>query len=161
MFNGIDTLVIIERISSFISFDSFFSFLSSKKREKERDRQRKRERAQRKEHLYINAHAHISSNQREKSKNYFFVFISILKLESIKSISMISKMNENHRRFSLWDIVCYKPLYIILPNVFILRPLRYLLHYYIKPAKFLVIVLPRSIWQKGKDRIVHKLATVG
>lgn len=45
-----------------------------------------------------------------------------------------------------------EPLYVLIPNLFLIRPIRFLLNYYVKPAKFLVIVLPRNIWRKGNVR---------
>ncbi len=61
---------------------------------------------------------------------------------------MISTVDDN-RKFSLWNILPSEPFYILIPNIFIIRPIRFLFNYYIKPAKFLVIILPRNIWQKG------------
>ena len=55
----------------------------------------------------------------------------------------------DHRRSSLWNMITCEPLYIIIPNLLILRPSRLLFNYYIKPAKFLMIVLPRNIWRQG------------
>ncbi|CAF2379989.1 unnamed protein product [Rotaria sp. Silwood2] len=53
-----------------------------------------------------------------------------------------------NRRLSLWNFISFEPLYVIIPNIFIIRPIRILLNYYIKPAKFLVVILPRNIWNK-------------
>ena len=55
----------------------------------------------------------------------------------------------DHRRSSLWNMITCEPLYIIIPNLLIVRPSRLLFNYYIKPAKFLMIVLPRNIWRQG------------
>ncbi|CAF1674645.1 unnamed protein product, partial [Adineta ricciae] len=60
---------------------------------------------------------------------------------------MTASINDD-RKSVLWNLITSKPFYILLPNLFIVRPARFLLNYYIKPAKFLVIVLPRNIWQK-------------
>ena len=66
------------------------------------------------------------------------------------------KMNSTtgeQKRFSLWNLICSEPLYVIIPNVFFIRPIRHLVNCYLKPAKFLVIILPRNIWQKGNVSI--------
>lgn len=54
----------------------------------------------------------------------------------------------DHKRPSLWNMIACEPLYIIIPNLLIVRPSRLLFNYYIKPAKFLMIVLPRNIWRQ-------------
>lgn len=64
----------------------------------------------------------------------------------------MSTMNDN-KKLSLWNIFPSEPLYILIPNLFFIRPIRFIFNYYIKPAKFLVIILPRNIWQKGKSYI--------
>ncbi|CAF3363878.1 unnamed protein product [Rotaria sp. Silwood1] len=53
-----------------------------------------------------------------------------------------------NRKLSLWNFISFEPLYVLIPNIFIIRPIRIILNYYVKPAKFLVIILPRNIWNK-------------
>jgi hypothetical protein len=71
---------------------------------------------------------------------------------------MISSINDN-KKLSLWNILPCEPLYIIIPNILFVRPIRFLFNYYIKPAKFLVIILPRNIWQKGNISM-HQLVKI-
>jgi len=70
---------------------------------------------------------------------------------------MNSSISDN-KKSSLWTLITTKPLYVIIPNLFIIRPSRFLFNYYIKPAKFLVIILPRNIWNKGN---IYQWASVG
>jgi hypothetical protein len=75
---------------------------------------------------------------------------------------MISTVNDN-RKLSLWSILSSEPLYILIPDIFFIRPIRFLFNYYIKPAKFLVIILPRNIWQKGNIYLsltMHQLVKI-
>jgi hypothetical protein len=67
---------------------------------------------------------------------------------------------DDRRKLSVWNFLPSEPLYIILPNLFLIRPIRFLFNYYIKPVKFLVIILPRNIWQKGNTSL-HHCAPVG
>jgi hypothetical protein len=73
---------------------------------------------------------------------------------------MTSSIHDS-RKLSLWNLITTEPLYIIIPNIFIIRPVRFLFNYYIKPAKFLVIILPRNIWNKGNvDICMHQLVKI-
>jgi hypothetical protein len=99
--------------------------------------------------------------EREREKALFLIYTYIEKRERnnsvIRSIVMNSSISDN-KNSSLWTLITTKPLYIIIPNLFIIRPSRFLFNYYIKPAKFLVIILPRNIWKKGK---IYQWASVG
>ncbi len=100
--------------------------------------------------------------EREREKALFLIYTYIEKRERnnsvIRSIVMNSSISDN-KNSSLWTLITTKPLYIIIPNLFIIRPSRFLFNYYIKPAKFLVIILPRNIWQKGNISIYLSLCT--
>jgi hypothetical protein len=78
---------------------------------------------------------------------FIYIYVYILSIRN-DSIIMILTTNDN-KKISFWNIFPSDPLYIIIPNIFLIRPIRFLFNYYIKPAKFLVIILPRNIWQKG------------
>lgn len=126
-------------------------------------------------YLYQNIRTHIhvyikdKKRAREREENQpflIFLYIYIEKQEhryrsnQIDLFIMYSSINDN-RKLSIWNFITFEPLYVIIHNVFIVRPLRVLLNYYIKPAKFLVIVLPRNIWNKGNLIYTYIFVPVG
>jgi hypothetical protein len=71
-------------------------------------------------------------------------------------------INNDNNKLSLWNYLTCQPLYVIIPDIFIIRPIRFLFNYYIKPVKFLVLILPRNIWKKGNKYIyIYINAPVG
>ena len=56
----------------------------------------------------------------------------------------------NKKKLSLWNS---ESLYVVIPEIFIVRPIQFLLNSYLKPMKFLVLILPRKLWKKGNNYI--------
>lgn len=107
------------------------------------ERKRKRERENEKEKnlvSYLCMHVYISMYwEKGASKSSDQIDLMIMNLSI-----------HPNRQLSLWNFITIEPLCVIIPHVFLLRPLRFLFDSYIKSAKVLVILLPRSIWNKGK-----------
>jgi hypothetical protein len=108
-------------------------------------------------YLYQNTCVCKRQRERERVVSCLYIYINTEKREH--QIDLIIMDSNDGRKSSLWNLITSEPLYIIIPNLFIIRPIRFLFNYYIKPAKFLVIILPRNIWKKG-NIYVHQLVKI-
>ena len=153
-----------------LSFFRFFSslLLSSGDTHSSSATKREREREKEKRHpaVHVSLSKHMCQQEREREKrrtrervvSYLCIHPSIYwqskvcwYSNQIDSMIMNSTVADP-RKCSLWTMLTSEPLYVLIPNLFLIRPIRFLLNYYVKPAKFLVIVLPRNIWRKGNVR---------